>query len=749
MKVFGGTGALMVCLPMGSLFAQTEGRNSEDLFEGKLGPFVQINPDNTITIGAPIPDMGTGVSTSLPMIVANELDANWDGITIETLPPSLYLNEKGEPILNYVLQSSGGSWSVAKAWQPLRECGALARHLILRAAAQELSVSVKDLITKNSHVIVKFNGNKYPYSQFVETAKKLKIPGLGRKIYRGSNVVDRIVLPTEAEGGPSIKAKGEGDIIGREKGLKAAQDIVTGKMEFGIDKRIENQLYAQIERCPHYFGDVKSFDAQDALKIKGVVDVIQVPNLDKEGTSKFNSPGIAVIAESFWAAKKGRDALKIVWNKGPNTQENNAWHEQELRDAIPREATRTLDEKGDIYLALSTADKTFEGEYEVPFWAHFCMEPINCAVWVKKDEVVAKLSHQFPERVSKDFSQKLGIPFDKFTVDNGRIGGGYGRKGKIDFVSEAVFLSQKTGRAVKVHWTREDEIRHGFINSSALYRIKAGVDEQGKLIAWDALASRKGTAWLDGFPETIVPHSRLRRSYPNINAPTGAWRGPGHNTTGFVLESMMDEIAIGLGEDPLEFRLRTLGEDKDYPYSGWTAVPTENKVISSTRMKGVLRLAAQKAGWGRKLAKGHGQGIASCFTFGSYAAIVVDVYVDEKGKLSVNKVTGAADCGLVINPLGAKAQMEGGCMDGLSAVLYQDIQFDEGRITTGNFHDIPLVRIDESPKKFDFHFVDSDEVPSGLGEIALPPFIPALMNAIYDATGKRFRKLPLGKQLKA
>ncbi len=748
LKVFGGTGALIVCVPMGSLFAQGKGQNAEDLFGGKLGPFVQINPDNTITIGAPIPDMGTGVSTSLPMIVANELDADWNGVNIETLPPSQYLNEKGEPILNYVLQSTGGSWSVAKAWQPLRECGALARHLILCAAAKALSVSIKGLATKNSHVIIKSNGNKYPYSQFLEAAKKIKVPGLGRKIYRGDNVVNRIVLPTAAEGGPTIKAKGEGDIIGRGKGLKAAHDIVTGKMEFGIDKRIENQLYAQIERCPHYFGDVKSFDALDALKIKGVVDVIQVPNLDEEGTSKFNSPGVAVLAESFWAAKKGRDALKIVWNKGPNTQETNAWHEQELRNAIPRKTTRTLDEKGDINAAFTAAAKTFEEEYEVPFWAHFCMEPINCAVWVKEDEVIAKLSHQFPERIAKDFSQKVDIPFDNFTVDIGRVGGGYGRKGKIDFVSEAFFLSQKTGRAVKVHWTREDEVRHGFINSSALYRIKAGVDKEGKLVAWDALASRKGTAWLEGFPETIVPHSRLRRSYPQIKAPTGAWRGPGHNTTGFVLECMIDEIAIGLGLDPLDFRLEILGEDKSYPYTGWTAVPVENKVISSSRMKGVLRLAAEKAGWGHKLPKGYGRGIASCFTFGSYAAIVVDVSVDEDGKLNVHKVTGAADCGLVINPLGAKAQMEGGCMDGLSAVLYQDIQFKEGRITTGNFNDIPLVRIDECPKKFDFHFVDSDEIPSGLGEIALPPFIPALMNAIYDATGKRIRKLPLGNQLK-
>ena len=255
---------------------------------------------------------------------------------------------------------------------------------------------------------------------------------------------------------------------------------------------------------------MKSFDDRDALKIKGVVDVIQVPNLDKKGTSKFNSPGVAVIAESFWAAKKGRDALKIVWNKGLNTQENNAWHEQELRNAIPRETTRTLDEKGDINAAFKTAAKTFEEEYEVPFWAHFCMEPINCAAWVKKDEVIVKFSHQFPERVAKDFSQKVGIPFEKFTVDNGRVGGGYGRKGKIDFVSEAIFLSQETGRAVKVHWTREDEIRHGFINSSALYRIKAGVDEQGKLVAWDALASRKGSAWLEGSVIGLLYHQPPR-----------------------------------------------------------------------------------------------------------------------------------------------------------------------------------------------------------------------------------------------
>ncbi|MCF8474412.1 MAG: molybdopterin-dependent oxidoreductase [Emcibacter sp.] len=748
LKIFVSAGALTVCMPMIPIFGQEDGQAADTLFDGKLGPFVQINANNTITIGAPVPDMGTGISTTLPMIVANELDADWETIIVEMIPNSHFMDEKNRQVLDYVLQGTGGSGSVTNAWQPLRECGALAKYLILKAAEKDLLISQKDMVTENSYVIVKSSGKKYPYSAFADTAAKIKVPGLKKKTSQWGDYLLRKVDFSETKSGPTIKVQGAGNIVGKPKGQKLARDIVTGNIEFGFDKNFDNQLVAMIERCPHYYGKVKSFDATAALKVNNVVDVIEIPHLGEEGQLKLNSPGVAVIATNIWAAKKGREALKIVWDKGNFSHENNAWHAQEMRDAISRDDVKTLDEKGDVDEALKTSEKIFEREYEVPFWEHFCMEPLSCSAHVMQNEVIIKAGHQFPETIAPYVAKATGVPFENIHVENGRIGGGYGRKATIDFVSEPVFLSQKTGRPVKVYWTREDDVRHGFINSSALYRIKAGVDENGNLKAWDAISSRKGTAWMEGFPEKHVPNSRLKRAYPKIKVPTGAWRGPGHNTTGFVIESMIDEIAVGLNKDPLDYRLEILGVDKEYPFNSWTPVPVKNKTISSARMKGVLRLAAEKAGWGKKMPNGQGRGIASCFTFGSYAAMVVDVFVDDKGNLTVLKVTGAADCGLVINPLGAKAQMEGGCMDGLSAAIYQNIQFDDGRITTGNFNDIPLVRINEAIKAFDFHFVDSNEIPTGLGEIALPPFIPALMNAIYNATGKRIRKFPLGDQLK-
>ena len=761
LKILGGTGALVVCMPLVSLAANKESQNADALFQGKLGPFVQINADNSIVIGSPVQDMGTGITTSLPMIVANELDANWNEITVEILPASLSPNEKGEPVRNFSLQGSAGSGTVTNAWQPLRECGALARHLILIAAAKDLSLTVDELKTENSHVVVKSTAKKYPYSQFADAAAKVQVAGLGTKVHSSTYITNRVVFNDVSKGGPQIKARGKGPLVGQPKKQKLAHDIVTGNLEYGIDKNFEYQLYAQIERCPYYYGNVKSFDASNTLLIKGVVDVIRVPSFVEEGSSKMNSPGIAVIADSFWAAKKGRDALHIIWNKGPNTHENNAWHEQELLgaitriksdkqvllDTIERNEARIIDEKGDVSAALKYAAKTFEAQYEVPHFTHLCMEPISCSAWVKEHEIIIKTGHQFPANIITYIAENTDVPFENIKVENGRMGGGYGRKAEVDFVHEAMFLSQKTGRPVKVYWTREDDVRHGFINPTSLHQVKAGVDKQGKLIAWDILASRQLGAKMKGFPEKVIPNTKLLQVRPNIKVPVGSWRGPGHNTIGFVHEGMLDEIAVGLGRDPLEYRLEVLSEDKDYPYDGWTPVPGDNKTISSTRMKTVLRLAAEKAGWGQKQKKGHGRGIASCFTFGSYAAIVVDVCVDDNGKLIVNKVTGAADCGLVINPLGTKSQMEGGCMDGLSAVLYQNVRFEEGRISTGNFDDIPLVRINESPKVFDFHFVDSDEIPTGIGEVALPPFIPALMNAIYDATGKRITKLPLGEQL--
>jgi len=748
LKIFGGAGVLTVCLPMDSLFAKGDGQNAEYLFGGKLGPFVQINADNSIVIGAPVPDMGTGVSTSLPMIVANELDADWETVTVEMLPDSRFIDSKDKQVMNYSVQASGGSATITSAWQPLRECGALARHLILMAATKYLSLTKNELDTESSQVVVKSTGKRYPYSQFAEAALKVQVPDLRMQVTKwGDDLLNKVSFSEELKGGPSIKVKGEGAIIGKPKSQKLAKDIVTGKIEFGIDKNFDDQVVAYIERCPHYYGKVKSFDAKAALKINGVVNVIEVPNLGKEGDRKLNSPGVAIVATNLWAAKKGRDALKIVWDKGLLTHENNAWHRKELKAAIPRETTKVLDEKGDVDSALKASEKIFENDYEVPFWGHFCMEPLSCSAHVLKDKVTVKTSHQVPRRITPYVAKATGIPFENIRLDNGRIGGGYGRRAGVDYLAEPIYLSQKMGRAVKVYWTREDDVRHGFINPAALYRVKAGVDENGSLIAFDTVGSETSAPWVEGFPQQTIPSSRIKRAFPVIKVPTGAWRGPGHNTIAFVYESMIDEIAVDLGRDPLEYRLDVLGEDKVYPFKEWIPVPGD-KMISSARMKGVLRLAAEKAGWGQKIPDGYGRGIASYFTFGSYAAMIVDVSVDEKGQLTVHKVTGAADCGLVINPLGAKAQMEGGCMDGLSAVLYQDIQFEEGRITTGNFQDIPLVRIDESPKEFDFHFVDSDEIPSGLGEIALPPFIPALMNAIYDATGKRIRKLPLSNQLK-
>lgn len=747
LKIFGGAGALTVCLPLASACGLEKEQNAQDLFGGKLGPFVQINPDNSIVIGAPVPDMGTGVSTSLPMIVANELDADWENISVEMIPNSSFMDRDGRQVVDHVVQASGGSATITSAWQPLRECGALARHLILAAASDQLSISQGSLRTENSHVVVQQTGKRYPYSQFADAAAKIQVPNLKKEITQwGDDLLNKVSFPDEKNGGPSIKAMGDGAIIGQPKGHKLVKDIVTGQIEFGLDQNFDDQLVAYIERCPHYYGKVKSFDASATKQVSGVVDVIEVPHLGEEGAKKLNSPGVAIIATNLWAAKKGRDVLKVVWAKGPNTHENNAWHEKELKDAISRKKIETLGEKGDVESALNTAAKTFEHDYEVPFWGHFCMEPLSCSAHVMKNEVIVKSSHQVPRFIAPYVVEATGVPYENIRFDNARMGGGYGRKARVDYIAEPVYLSQKIGRAVKVYWTREDDVRHGFINSIALYRVKAGVDKNGSLTVCDTIGSEISAPWIDGFPEKTIPNSRIQRAFPEIKVPTGSWRGPGHNTIGFVYESMIDEIAVNLGRDPLEYRLNVLGEDKVYPFNEWIPVPGE-KTISSARMKNVLRLAAEKAGWDQQTPEGHGRGIASYFTFGSYAAMVVDVSVDVDGKLTVHKVTGAADCGLVVNPLSAKAQMEGGCMDGLSAVLYQDIQFEEGSITTGNYDDIPLVRIDEAPKEFDFHFVDSKEIPSGLGEIALPPFIPALINAIFDATGKRIRKLPIGDQL--
>lgn len=749
LRVFGLGGALVIGMPALASMKRKEQTTAAELFEGQLTAFIRINPDNSVTIGAPVPDMGTGIETALPMIVAEELDVTWDQVSVERMPFNLVKDDEGTYREKYTLQGTGGSGSVRKAWPVLRDCGALARDLLLRAAAKHWRISASQLETNAGYVRHSGSGQRISYADLLEAALALPLKGVHfEKVDRDGAMLEPRV-PQEAEGGPRRKAQKGYQIVGTAVGQENIERLVRGEERFGIDLDIDGQLHAVIERCPFFDGDVKSFDASEALEVEGVRQVIKIPGLaEKDARNKLNSPGVAVIAVSQWAAMKGREVLKVTWDEGPNRQESEAWQRSTAKAAITDEELQIEHEEGDFDRAFAAAETKLEATYTTPHFAHLNMEPITCSADVKADRALIRTSHQFPPDVAQQAAKMTGLEIEQITVETGRIGCGFGRKFYQDFVAEAVYLSQQVSAPVKVFWNREDDVQHDFLNPSTHVEMQAGLDSDGKLVAWHTCSSSRWSPRMKGFPVQLVPNVRQGFVRPKGRVPLGPWRGPGNNTSGFSMSCFMDEVAHAMGRDPLEVWLELLGEPRELPFKQW--IPDARGAgISTEKTAAVLTLAAEKAGWGEPLPDGWGRGIAAHFTFGGYAAFVVDVRHNEQEGLVVERVVGAAHCGMIINLSGATAQMESGVHDGLSTVLHQHVRIEGGRITSGNFDSMPLLRIDKAPRHFEMHFVESHEEPWGTGEIALPAFIPALMNAVFDATGKRIRDLPIGDQLVA
>ena len=745
-------GALVIAAPRRAL----AGMNDAQQARTALGPFVKIYTDNRIVINAPIPDMGTGVETALPMLVAEELDADWRTVEIERFPAAVLVDEESGSdraiVSKYAHQGTGGSASVRMSWTVLRDCGAYARDLIVKAAAIDLGVPATALTTENANITNSTNGQTYPYGQFVETAAALANDspiGLVRENIDG--VRYRADVPPVSEGGPQRKPVGDFRIVGKPQRQKNLRAIIRGEETFGIDIDLPNQKFATIVRCPYFNGGVNSFDDSRARSVSGVVDVIEVPRVQIQGSTRpMTNAGVAVIATSLWAALKAREALTIEWDKGPATHESSDWHaEQEKSAAADNARERTvLHNAGDVDAALAGAARTLEASYTVPHFSHFNMEPLNCAAHVTTDQCIVATSHQNPAFSVSFIAKMTGLPPEKIEFRNGRVGCGLGRKWPNDFVAEAVNLSQMIGEPVKIFWTREDDIQNDLLNTSARFEFTAGFDDNNNLIAWRAVHAAQGGTHLRGFPTGLIADQHVETVRYPAETRLGAWRGPGNNVSGFAVEGFLNEIAAATDKDPLDMRLDLLGEDRELPFDDWVPMKAGTG-ISTRKMKGVLSLAAQRADWGAPIPDGWGRGIASHFTFGSYAAFVVDVSIDAERNLKLERVFAGVDCGFVVNPAGARAQIESGVNDGLSTALYQNVQIDGGRVVTDNFDQIHLMRINEAPHHIDVAFVESEEHPFGLGEIGLPAFIPALMAAIHDATGVRVRNLPIGEQLRA
>ncbi|MGY3621135.1 molybdopterin cofactor-binding domain-containing protein [Bradyrhizobium sp. USDA 10063] len=704
--------------------------------------FVSIAPDGIVTIVAHRSEMGTGVRTSLPLIVAEELEADWSRVRIQ--------QAHGDEV-KFGNQDTDGSRSTRHYLIPMRQIGASARSMLEQAAAKRWGVPASEVKAVHHEVIHSASGRKLGFGELAADAAKESVPSIeGLKL---KNPKDFRYL-----------GKGEISIVD-------LHDITTGKAHYGADVRLPGMKYAVIARPPVTGGKLVSFDGTDAMKVSGVEKVMEVKGWP--WPSKFQPlGGVAVIARNTGAAIKGCNALKVTWDDGANAKYDSVAYRAEL-EAAARKPGLVVRKEGDVESALKSADKVIVGEYYLPHFAHASMEPPVAVASVKGDKAEVWAPVQSPGGTREDVAKTLGIPEENVTVNVTLLGGGFGRKSKCDFALEAVLLSKELGVPVKVQWTREDDVRHDFIHTVSVERIEAGLDKNGKVIAWrhrsvaPSIASTFAAGTVHQAPfelgmgliDNPFEIANLQCENPEAAAHTriGWFRSVSNIPRAFAVQSMVAEIAHATNRDPKDMLLQLIGSPRIVNLSSvkdpWNyGEPYDSYPIDTARLRKVVELVADKGGWGRSVPKGHGLGIAVHRSFVSYIATIVEVAVDDKGKLTVPRVDTAIDCGTYVNPERIQSQIEGAAIMGLSLAKYGEITFKDGKVQQGNFDDYPVIRIDESPAVTNVYIVppaSPDTPPSGVGEPGVPPFAPALINAIFAATGKRIRAMPIGKQLEA
>jgi isoquinoline 1-oxidoreductase beta subunit len=663
--------------------------------------FLRIGSDETITVLLAHSEMGQGIWTGLPILVAEELECDWSKIRVEHAPAGPAYAHTA-----FGMQMTGGSTTTWSEFDRYRQVGALAREMLIQAAAKQWGVDPRSCRASNGFVT--HGSEKLSYGKLAVAAQALTPPASVK-----------------------LKAAKEWKRIGKPTNRLDSLEKTTGRAQFGMDVRFPGLTTALVARAPVFGGKVKSFNAEKAKALPGVKAVVQVPS------------GVAVVAEHFWAAKLGRDALEIDWDLGPAAALDTGRMQKEFR-ALSRSPGLKAAGAGDVEAALRTATSKLEAEYEVPYLAHATMEPLNCTVRLADNECEIWTGTQF-QTVDQAAAAKIaGLDPTQVTIHTTFLGGGFGRRANpaSDFVREAVEVAKAAKMPVKVVWTREDDMRGGYYRPMWFHRLSVGLDAKGLPVAWRQTivgqSLLEGTPFApmmikDGVDATSVegaadsPYVKGTASHlvdlhsPKPGIPVLWWRSVGHSHTAFVMESFLDELAGAAKRDPLEYRRQLL---KAHP-----------------RHLGVLNLAAQKAGWGKPLAKGHFRGIAVHESFGSFIAQVAEVSVED-GQVRVHRVVCAVDCGVCVNPASVAAQMDSGVVYGLSAALYGELRFKEGRVQQSNFHDYPLLRLQEMPR-VETHVVHSSEKPGGVGEPGVAPIAPAVANAIFAATGKRLRRLPL------
>ena len=702
--------------------------------------FVAILPDGGVSILAHRSEMGTGIRTALPLVVADEMGARWDRVTIRQAIGDERLGS----------QNTDGSRSIRRFFDRMRVAGATARTLLERAAAQKWDVDPSECEAIGHVVRHTASDQTLDFGDLVEIARGLEVPTEEELVFRD---------PTERR------------YVGRVVPIIDSHDIVTGKAEYGIDVRLEGQLFASIERSPVLGGQVESFDASAAQAMPGVVDVIEVkPFEPPHGFQALG--GVAVLAQNTWAALKGRSALKIEWSTSEHASYDSRSFAADLARAT-HESGKVWRSEGDAQAALAAApaEAIHTADYYAPHLAHASMEPPMALARVTKDDsgriiaVEAWAPTQNPQAAQQQLAGTFGLETSDITVNVTLLGGGFGRKSKPDFIVEAALLSAATDRPVHVTWTREDDIRHDYYHSVAAVHMQAAVDDRGMPTAWlqrsafppifstfvqgarEASSLEMGLGFTD-LPY-VVPNLQVESGEADAHVRIGWLRSVAHVYHAFGVCSFPDELAHRAGRDPYEYLLELLGEPRLMPLDGLDYPnhdePLDRYPFDIGRLRRVTERVAELADWGKKLPRGSAQGIACHRSFLSYCANVVEVAVAPDGSISIPKVHVVIDAGTVVLPDRVVAQMEGAAVFGATLALYGEITAKNGAIEQSNFHDYEMARIYDAPKEIVVEIIESDALPAGVGEVGVPPFAPALTNAIFAATGQRIRELPIKK----